>query len=130
MTSSPPRSTRKPAPVKAFSVEMCPEDTKIPTLNDQLFLVRLGAGNAKSDTSPATLEDGERARAMLMKAGKALNKPGISRETVFGLGAGRGISAYSVYPADPTMVVRESADGRKTIGRLVSGRFRAIHIKA
>lgn len=99
---------------------------KIPTLNDDLVLVRLSAANA----DPAHLDTTERASSLVLKAGKALNKPGIRRETVFGSGSGRGISAYSVYPADPTKIVRESADGQKIIGRLVGGRFRPLPTKA
>jgi hypothetical protein len=33
------------------------------------------------------------------------------------------VFAYSVDPADPTRIVREAADGTRTIGRLVNGRF-------
>ena len=98
------------------------EGTRIPTLNDDLVLVRLGAANS----SPARLDPDERADALVRKAAKALSKPGIRRESVFGRGSGHGISAYSVYPADPTKVVRESADGSKRIGRLVGGRFRPL----
>ncbi|MEY4563905.1 MAG: hypothetical protein RLZZ618_3182 [Pseudomonadota bacterium] len=129
MSSSPLRSTSKAAPLEVRSSEIRLDGTKIPTLNDNLVLVRLGADSAKSNGSPAKLSTSERASAMLMKAGKALSKPGIRRETVFGGGSGRGINAYSVYPADPTKIVRESADGQRTIGRLVGGRFRAIPVK-
>ena len=99
--------------------------TRIPTLNDDLVLVRLSAAN----TSPARLDPDERAGALVLKAAKALSKPGIRRESVFGSGSGHGIYAYSVYPPDPTKVVRESADGSKTVGRLVGGRFRAVNNK-
>jgi hypothetical protein len=100
------------------------DGTRIPTLNDDLVLVRLGA--AARDDRPAKLDKSERANSLVRKAGKALSKPGIRRETVFGHGSGRGISAYSVYPADPTKIVRESADGEKRIGRMVGGRFRTV----
>ncbi len=134
MSSPPRRSTRKSVPPEARRVQARAEirldGTKIPTLNDNLVLVRLGADTARSHGRPAKLEQGELAGPMLLKAGKALSKPGIRRETVFGGGSGRGISAYSVYPADPTKIVRESADGQRTIGRLVGGRFRALPGKA
>jgi hypothetical protein len=102
------------------------DGTRIPTLNDDLVLVRLSAAN----NTPAELDPEERADALVRKAARALNKPGIRRESVFGSGSGRGISAYSVYPPDPTKVVRESADGSKTVGRLVGGRFRPLKTKA
>jgi len=107
-----------PSPADAIEVK----GTRIPTLNDDLVLVRLGA----TTLNPARLEPDERAGALVLKAGKALSKPGISRKSVFGAGSGAGISAYSVYPQDPTKVVRESADGSKMIGRLVGGRFRPV----
>ena len=105
------------------------DGTKIPTLNDNLVLVRLSAAHA-SASSPAKLETRERASNLVLKAVKALAKPGIRRETVFGHGSGRGIYAYSVYPADTSKIVRESADGQMVIGRMVGGRFRAESAKA
>jgi hypothetical protein len=100
------------------------DGTKIPTLNDNLVLVRLSAAHASAN-SPAKLETRERASSLVLKAVKALAKPGIRRETVFGHGSGRGIYAYSVYPADITKILRESADGQMVVGRMVGGRFRA-----
>lgn len=127
MSSPPVRSSRKVVPLKATgSMEIRLDGRKIPTLNDDLVLVRLSAANA----DPAHLDTTEQADALVRKAGKALSKPGIRRETVFGSGSGRGISAYSVYPQDPTKIVRESADGQKMIGRLVGGRFRPLPSKA
>ena len=126
MSSAPVKPSKKLAPLKVQSEEIRLDGTRIPTLNDDLVLVRLSAVNA----SPAKLENSERASSLVRKAGKALSKPGIRRETVFGHGSGRGISAYSVYPADPTKIVRESADGQKRIGRMVGGRFRPIITKA
>lgn len=113
----PARAVEEP---QADAIEV--KGTRIPTLNDDLVLVRLGA----AARDPARLGPGERAGALVLKAGKALSKPGISRQSVFGAGSGAGISAYSVYPQDPTKVVRESADGSKMIGRLVGGRFRPV----
>lgn len=123
MPRSSARPSRKVLPSQAAEAsDIRVSGTRIPTLNDDLVLVRLNAANA----APAALDPTERADAMVLKAGKALNKPGIRRESVFGSGSGRGISAYSVYPQDPSLVVRESADGLKTLGRLVGGRFRAV----
>lgn len=124
-----PRSPARPS-LKRLPLAVVPgldtDDTardgrRIPTLNDDLLLVRLGAAASE----PAPLDPTERADALVRKAARALDKPGIRRESVFGSGSGRGISAYSVYPSDPTKVVRESADGSRTVGRLVGGRFRA-----
>jgi len=130
MSRAPVKSNSTPpaAPLEGEREEIRLDGTRIPTLNDELVLVRLGA--AARAHGPAELDHSERASSLVRKAGKALDKPGIRRETVFGHGSGRGISAYSVYPADPTKIVRESADGQKRIGRLVGGRFRPIVTKA
>jgi hypothetical protein len=67
------------------------------------------------------------AAALGLKLVQALNKPGVSREAVFGTEqTGRTVYAYSVHPDDPTMLLRETADGKCAIGRMVNGRFRAI----
>lgn len=77
--------------------------------------------------TPAT----ETTAALARKLGRALNKPGISREAVFGKTKGRrNIYAYSVHPDDPTMLVRESADGKCTVGRMIDGKFRAVRERA
>lgn len=71
----------------------------------------------------------ESSESLAEKAGKALSKPGLSRESVFGTvakGGRHAIYAYSVLPSDPTKIVRESFDGQKTIGRVVGGSFRKL----
>ena len=62
------------------------------------------------------------ATVLVAKAGRALRKPGIDKKVVFRDNK-TGIFSYSTYPADPTKVVREAADGSKRIGRLVKGKF-------
>ncbi len=63
--------------------------------------------------------------ALLKKAARALNKPGIDRSVVFRGPNAAKIFAYYADPRDPTKVVREAADGTKVVGSLVDGRFRA-----
>lgn len=62
---------------------------------------------------------------ILPRLAKALNSPGISRDALFKTlrPTKRPIYAYSVDPSDITRFVRETEDGRKTIGRMVGGRF-------
>lgn len=69
----------------------------------------------------------DRAGALLSKAAKALNRPGISQDVVF---KGRTINvySYSVDTSDVTRVVRMSPDGRRSVGRLVGERF--VPVKA
>lgn len=74
--------------------------------------------------------ENDRATVLVAKAGAALRKPGIGRDVVFRDKRTGVIFSYSTYPADPTKVVRESADGTKRIGRLVNGKFIASKIAA
>lgn len=68
--------------------------------------------------------------ALVMKAAKALGKPGIDRSVVFGAhssqASSRPVYAYSVYAADPTKFVRESQDGTKAVGKMVNGKFKVV----
>lgn len=90
----------------------------VTALGDRYALIRTRqpekVTTAKSDT----------AREMLNRAGKALDRPGIKSGSVF-RGSRTGVFAYSVYGPDPSKVVRKAADGTRTIGRFVDGRFRA-----
>jgi hypothetical protein len=73
----------------------------------------------------------ETTAALARKLGRALNKPGISREAVFGKTDGRRtVYAYSVHPDDPTKLVRESADGKRTVGHMIDGKFRVCEQRA
>jgi hypothetical protein len=78
-------------------------------------------------TAPRPVAVTETAAEFARKLGRALNKPGISREAVFGTTkGGPTVYAYSVHPDDPTKLVRESVDGKRTVGRMIDGRFRAV----
>jgi hypothetical protein len=65
-----------------------------------------------------------RGEALLKKGNKALVQSGIQERTVF-RDAKTGVFAYSVDPQNPRKIVRQSADGKKTVGRFSHGRFRA-----
>lgn len=67
-----------------------------------------------------------RASVFLPKAGRALNKPGIGRSTVFSESGNPKVCAYSACADQPGKTVRESTDGRKTVGSLVGGKFKAL----
>jgi len=96
----------------------------VATFRDGLCLIQTGRSTRR--TIPAA----QTAAALGAKLGKALSKPGISRDAVFGTVAARGeVYAYSVLPEDPTKLVRETADGKRTIGRVVGGKFRALRVK-
>lgn len=92
----------------------------ISTPRADLFLLRLGASKPRRDSKPQEL-----ASPMLVKLGRAINKPGIDREKIFRGAAGQQVYAYSAHPQDPSLFVREDAEGNRTVGRLVNGRFRA-----
>jgi hypothetical protein len=93
----------------------------ISTPRPDLYLLRLGDRKTQKDA----LKPAERASTMLPKLGKAINKPGINRDKIFRGASGQVVYAYSVHPQDPALFVREDAQGNRTVGRLVNGRFRA-----
>lgn len=99
----------------------------VATLGAHFVLVRVGgkAGGQKQEVRP-----GDTASVLVTKAGQALKKPGIPKQAVFGSRDRSGVYAYSVYPADPSKIVREASDGSRTIGRLVNGKFQALKAKA
>ena len=65
----------------------------------------------------------DQAGAMLRKTGRALNKPGISKQSIF-TNKSADIFAYSADPLDATKLVRTSRDGTRRKGRVVGGKFR------
>lgn len=97
---------------------------RLATPRPDLVVVRVG--KSKSGSS---LRQDERSGALIDGIAKATRKPGISRDIIFKSLKGQRIYAYSVYPADTTKIVREDAKGRKTLGRLVEGKFKALRSK-
>lgn len=97
-------------------------ETTLPTFSESLQLVRKG-GKPK----PEILKPKEIAGTMVPQTLGALSNPGIAHAAVFRGSRAAQVSSYSIWPTDPTKMVREQADGTRTIGRLVGGRFRALH---
>jgi hypothetical protein len=76
--------------------------------------------------SVTSLRDSEKSSVLIEGIAKAIRKAGIHRDVVFTpQKKGKKVYAYSIYPADPTKIVREDSNGRKKVGRLVGGKFRA-----
>lgn len=90
------------------------------TSRSDLYLVLVG-----TDAVTETPED-QLAGPLLCKLGKALSKPGISREAVFGTNPKPDAYAYSVDPSNPERVIREDAAGNRTVGRMFNGVFRKV----
>jgi hypothetical protein len=93
---------------------------RIATLDERLTIVRSGPEVAGANRPRRA----DQAGAMLRKTGRALNKPGISKRSVFTKNSGE-IFAYSVDPSDATKLVRTSRDGTRRKGRVVGGKFKA-----
>jgi hypothetical protein len=93
---------------------------RIATLDERLTIVR--TGDSIAGVTGTRLAD--RAGAMLRKTGRALNKPGISKRSIF-TNNSSDIFAYSVDPSDATKLVRTSRDGTRRKGRVVGGKFKA-----
>jgi hypothetical protein len=92
---------------------------RIAILDEGLTIVRTGPSMAGAIRPRRA----DQATAMLRKAGKALNKPGISRHSIFTNKSG-DIFAYSADPLDATKLVRTSRDGTRRKGRVVGGKFK------
>ncbi len=84
-------------------------------------LVGVAGSGASAQTPPQ-----DRASAVVTKVAQALSKPGIHRDVVF---KGKKTNvysysySYSVDVTDTSRVVREGADGKHTVGRLVGDKF-------
>ncbi|MBL8217004.1 MAG: hypothetical protein JNK87_40165 [Bryobacterales bacterium] len=77
----------------------------------------------RSGTTDAPKLDIEALPELLRKASRGVK---INREKFFRGLPGKRVYAYSVYPKDMTLFVREDEAGNKTLGRLVGGRFRPV----
>lgn len=74
----------------------------------------------------AALRETEKSGAFIDGIVRAMRKPAISRDIVFKAQKGKRVYAYSIFPGDVTKIVREDAKGRKTVGRLLQGKFRPL----
>jgi hypothetical protein len=92
----------------------------IATLGNGIYVVR-----TKQRNVPIVSRSTDRAGMLVEKLGKALAKPGISKDAVFGDAPSSRVYSYYVHEASPLKIVRESAKGKRTIGRVVGGKFRA-----
>lgn len=92
----------------------------VATLGRGLALVKVGKA------ARAVVRPEDKTTVLVKKAARALNKPGIDQSVVFRGPNAEKIFSYSVYPQDPTKVIRKTADGARAIGRLIDGKFRAI----
>lgn len=112
--ASKQRSNRKT--ISASTVER-----RLSTPNPNLVVIKIGPRSETSEGPPP-----EGAASVIAKLANVIRRPGTSRSQVFRSGSGRRVYAYSAYTVDPSMLVREDAAGRKTIGRFVNGRFRPV----
>jgi hypothetical protein len=92
---------------------------RIATLDESLAMVRTGPSIAGA----VRPRRADQAGAMLRKTAKALNKPGISKHSIF-TNKSVDIFAYSADPLDATQLVRMSRDGTRRKGKVVGGKFR------
>ncbi|MFY9937363.1 MAG: hypothetical protein WAK33_10840 [Silvibacterium sp.] len=96
---------------------------RVATPRGDLFVLRLGKVKAI-----ASSRQPEKSDVLVDNLMKAALKPGFRRDTVFSFK--KRVYAYSVYPEDVSKIVREDANGKKTLGRLVQGRFRPSRAKS
>lgn len=107
-----PRTPRKSGEIRL-------RGKRIATLDESLTMVRTGPSKAGAVRPRRADQTG----AMLRKTAKALNKPGISKHSIF-TNKSVDIFAYSADPSDATKLVRTSRDGTRRKGRVVGGKFK------
>lgn len=98
-------------------------ERRVATPRADLLVVKIGDRRRQADV-PAR----ERASGVLDRVARAIARPGVDRARIFQGSAGKRVYAYSIATEDPSKVVREDASGRKTLGRFVDGRFRAVRL--
>jgi len=98
-----------------------PKERRISTPRPDLLVVKIGRPKSKEAVFVR-----EKASALVAGLVKATRKPGTSRERIFNSSVGKRVFAYSVYAGDTTKIVREDARGKRSVGRLVNGRFRSL----
>jgi hypothetical protein len=117
--SDHPAMAREKTVARESTAAQLVQGRPVATLGRGMTLIKTGK------TPRPVVRPEDNTTALLKKAARALNKPGIDRSVVFhGPNAAR-IFAYYADPQDPTRVVREAADGTKVTGSLVDGKFRA-----
>jgi hypothetical protein len=99
------------------------QEYRVATPRADLIVVRLGKSK-----SGAALRESEKSSALIERLAKAIREPGISRDIVFKSRRGKRVYAYSIFPGDVTKIVREDANGKKTVGRLVQGEFKPMRL--
>jgi len=65
-----------------------------------------------------------RSTELLNRAAKAFAKPGFDRRVIFGSGRNRKVFAYSVYPNDPSKIIRKLPTARERSAGWFRGKFR------
>jgi hypothetical protein len=93
---------------------------RAPAFGRDVVVVRTG----RFEGTKSSTKRSEEARTLVGATAKALGRPGIKKSAVFKRGAVE-VFAYSVDSGDPRRIVRRSGAGKRTIGRLVDGRFRS-----
>jgi hypothetical protein len=116
----PVKAKSKPKAKSRSKLEVRVRGSRTPLFGDQLVMVLRG----ERFQFERAAKPSESANALVKKVGSALKKPGIPSSAVFPR-RNREVFAYSVDPRDPRRIVRQSATGEKTIGRLVDGHFKA-----
>ncbi|MDP9050396.1 MAG: hypothetical protein M3O31_06670 [Acidobacteriota bacterium] len=95
-------------------------ERRVATPRADLWVIKIGDRYQREAVSSK-----EKASGVLARVGKVMNKPGTDRKRVFRSISGKRVFAYSIDPKDTSKVVREDITGKQTVGRFVSGKFRA-----
>ena len=96
-------------------------ERRVATPRADLVVVKIGDRHKKS-----TVSSKEKAPGVVARVVRVLNRPGTDRNRIFRSTSGKTVYAYFIDSKDTSKVVREDVSGQRTVGRLVSGKFRAL----
>jgi flagellin-like hook-associated protein FlgL len=97
-------------------------ERRVATPRPDLVVIKIGDSHKKSAVSLK-----ERVPNVIARVVRVLNRPGTDRKRIFRSTSGKTVYAYSIDSKDTSKVVREDVAGQRTVGRLVSGKFRALN---
>lgn len=118
-SSTAPLNGRKGSTVKANAGSIV--ERRVATPRPDLVVVKIGDRHQKPAVSLK-----EKAPGVIARVVRVLNRPGTDRKRIFRSTSGKTVYAYSIDSKDTSKVVREDVSGQRTVGRLVSGKFRAL----
>ena len=114
------KGTNSPLRTSAVHPKLSLRGARIPSIGSNVVLVRI-----RNPSGHFKLMTVDRAGRILPLVGRALSQPGLRKSVVFPPRSAASLAAYYADPNDPSRIVKETATGRRQVGRIVGGKFKA-----